>query len=188
MPDAKDIFNAALDASESGSFPYLIYGGIAVGLWGEPRFTEDVDLVIFKPEREAYKFLRAAAKHGFAVDEDLAIQQIQVNGWARLPLGDKDNALHLDFTLGDTAFDQSALKRRREVMLFGRKAWVVSPEDLIIYKLISSRPKDAGDLDAIIRRQKDLDAAYLRKWAAWWDKQDDAGIGKKLEELLATKR
>jgi hypothetical protein len=187
MSDPKTVFHAAIDAAESGPFTYLVYGGLAAALWGEPRYTEDVDLVLFLPEREAYKFLRASAKCGFAVDEELAIQQVQVNGWARLPLGSKESAWHMDLTLGDTPFDQSALKRRREVLLFNRKVWIVSPEDLILYKLVSARDRDLSDVGAVGRHQKDLDAAYLRQWAAWWEKEGVAGVVKGIQSALGSK-
>jgi predicted nucleotidyltransferase len=162
---------ASLDAAESGPFDYLLYGGLAAGLWGEPRYTEDVDFVLFLPERQAFKFLRQAAAKGFAVEEDLAIQQLQVSGWARLPFGDRKSPWHLDLTLGDSPFDKSALARKKKVELFERKVWVASPEDLLVYKLVSWRERDVLDVHAIVKRQKSLDAAYLRKWVGWWEKE-----------------
>jgi hypothetical protein len=185
MSDPKTVFLAALDAVESGPFEYVLYGGMAAALWGEPRYTEDVDFVLFLPERHAFKFLRAAAKAGFAVDEDLAIQQIQVSGWARLPLGEARSPWHLDLTLGDSPFDRSARERRKEVSLFGRTVRVASPEDVVIYKLVSGRERDLLDVQGIVKRQKSLDAAYLRRWAAWWEKEGIEGLRKRLESALA---
>ena len=162
----------------------MLYGGLAAALWGEPRYTEDVDFVIFISERESYKFLRTAAKHGFAVDEDLAIQQTQVSGWARLPLGNEKSSWHLDLTLGDTPFDKSALKRRKSVTIFDQKVWVISPEDLIIYKLVSARDRDMMDVKAIVKRQRNLDVPYIRKWAKWWEKEGITGLRRRVEALL----
>jgi hypothetical protein len=171
MSSPRSILLAALDTVDASGFDYLLYGGLAAALWGEPRYTEDVDFVLFVPERHSFKFLREAAKHGFAVDEDLAIQQIQVSGWARLPLGDAKSPWHLDLTLGDSPFDKSALTRKKSEELFGRKVWVAAPEDLLIYKLVSWRDRDVMDVHAIVQRQKSLDLAYLRKWISWWEKQ-----------------
>jgi len=168
---------------DSGDFDYLLYGGLAAALWGEPRYTEDVDFVLFLPERQSYKFLRQAAKHGFAIEEDLAIQQIQVSGWARLPFGDRKSPWHLDLTLGDSPFDKSALARRKRHELFDRNVWVASPEDLLIYKLVSWRDRDVMDVHAIVARQKLLDLAYLRKWVTWWVKQGVGEVGTRFAEL-----
>lgn len=184
MSDPRRVFLAALEAADSGPFPYMIYGGLAASLWGEPRYTEDVDLVLFVPERDALKFLRAAARYGFAVDEGLALQQIQISGWARLPFGEPRSPWHLDLTLGDSPFDRSALTRRRSVTLFGRKAWVASPEDLIIYKLVSARDRDLLDIRQIARRQRRLDANYLRRWAAWWEREGISGLRRRVEAIL----
>jgi hypothetical protein len=176
MSSPRAILLAALDTVDAGDFDYLLYGGMAAALWGEPRYTEDVDFVLFLPERHAFKFLREAAKHGFSIEEDLAIQQIQVSGWARLPFGDRKSPWHLDLTLGDSPFDKSALARRKREELFGRKVWVASPEDVLVYKLVSWRDRDVMDVHAIVLRQKSLDLAYLRKWIAWWAKEGVEGV------------
>jgi hypothetical protein len=186
MSDPKAVLLAAVDSAESGPFDYLLYGGMAAALWGEPRYTEDVDIVLFLAEREAYRFLRSAATRGFAVEEDLAIQQIQISGWARLPFGDRDSPWHLDMTLGDSPFDRSALQRRRQVPIFGRPIWVASPEDLIIYKLVSGRDRDLPDALSVARRQS-LDATYLRHWAEWWHDQGVEKILDQVEEVLVSK-
>jgi hypothetical protein len=183
MSSPRAVLLAALDTVDAGNFDYLLYGGLAAALWGDPRYTEDVDFVLFLPERHAYKFLREAAKHGFFVDEDLAIQQIQVSGWARLPFGAPKSPWHLDLTLGDSPFDKSALGRKKREELFGRKVWVASPEDLLIYKLVSWRDRDIMDVHAIVQRQKSLDLAYLRKWTAWWEKQGVEGVEKRYSGL-----
>ena len=54
----------------------------------------------------------------------------------------------------------------------------------MIYKLVSDREQDRVDVQAIVRRQKALDRAYLKKWAAWWEEQGIEGIVKRLEALL----
>lgn len=184
MPDPKAVLLAALDAVEAGRFEYLLYGGMAAALWGEPRYTEDADMILFLPERDAPRFLQEAARHGFFVEEDLAIQQIQINGWARLPLGSADSPWHLDLTLGDSPFDQSAVQRRRCVALFGRNVWVASPEDLIVYKLVSGRDVDLLDVQHIAERQERLDSGYLRTWARWWEEQGVREIQRRVEALI----
>jgi hypothetical protein len=188
MSDPKHVLVAALQTAEAGPFPYILYGGMAVALWGEPRYTEDVDIVLFVRERDAHKFLRVASKKGFHVEEDLAIQQLQVSGWARLPFGDRKSLWHLDLTLGDTPFDESALKRRVHVTLVGHKVWAATAEDLLIYKLIADREKDRLDIETIVARQEKLDLVYLRKWAGWWEREGIPKMKDRLERMLKAKR
>ena len=120
------------------------------------------------------------------MDESLAIQQIQISGWARLPLGSPKSEWHLDFTLGDSPFDQSALQRRQQRQLFGRQVWVASPEDLMIYKLVSGRPQDLLDVRQIRDYQKDLDAAYLRRWADRWEQNGVPTLRTQVDALFTS--
>ena len=87
-------------------------------------------------------------------------------------------------TLGDTPFDRSALKRRRRITIYDLPVWVASPEDLVIYKLVSGRDRDLVDIRAIFKRQRPLDGAYLRKWAGWWEKEGVKSIRKRVNGLL----
>lgn len=185
MSDPKTVLLAAVDALEAGPFDYILYGGMAAAVWGEPRYTEDADIVLFVPEREVHRFLRSATAHGFSIDENLAIQQVQVSGWARLPYGEPGGPWHLDITLGDSPFDRSALERRKKVVLFDRPIWVASAEDMIIYKVVSGRERDLVDARSIGRRQQGLDAEYLRRWAQWWESEEVNGVRARVEEILA---
>src|SRR5438105_2664301 len=94
-------------------------------------------------------------------------RRLTVNRASRI-FGGPKSPWHLDMTLGDSPFDKSALARRKQVELFERKVWVASPEDLLIYKLVAWRDRDVMDVNAIVKRQKSLDVAYLKKWIAWW--------------------
>ena len=57
--------------------------------------------------------------------------------------------------------------------------WLVSPEDLVLLKLISHRPRDMSDIADVLFTQGQLDAAYLRHWAG------ELGVGDALERVLA---
>ena len=62
-----------------------------------------------------------------------------------------------------------------------------SAEDLLIYKLVSWRERDVLDVHSIVRRQKDLDTAYLKKWIAWWEKEGIKGLTQRYAELSVAK-
>jgi hypothetical protein len=42
----------------------------------------------------------------------------------------------------------------------------MAPEDIILLKLIAHRRKELADIDDILALCKDLDVAYLNRWAA----------------------
>jgi len=54
----------------------------------------------------------------------------------------------------------------------------------VVYKLVAARSRDLEDIRSILLRRKDLDLAYLRGWAQWWEEEGSEGILAKLESLL----
>jgi len=72
----------------------------------------------------------------------------------------------LDLLLADTPYDVLAIRRGHDVELQpGVTIRVCSPEDLVIYKLISTRLRDHEDAQGVIRRQgSNLDDKYVLDW------------------------
>lgn len=70
--------------------------------------------------------------------------------------------------------------------LFGLDVWAVSPEDLILYKLIAHRYEDLGDAQAVLTRSRNqLDLDYLRRWAEEIARRTGKfEVPAKLEELI----
>jgi hypothetical protein len=68
--------------------------------------------------------------------------------------------------LADTPYDVTAIQRGRDVEIQpGIMLHLCSSEDLIIYKLISTRLRDHEDARSVIRRQGDsLDDDYVINW------------------------
>lgn len=45
----------------------------------------------------------------------------------------------------------------------------LSPEDVILHKLIAARPRDLDDIENILDAAPELDEAYLTGWAEAWN-------------------
>ncbi len=85
----------------------------------------------------------------------------------------------VDIYLATDDFQREALSRRRRIELEeGFHTYVVTPEDLLIYKLIAWRHKDRSGLERLLVVQRDLDWDYLRRWAR------RLGIESRLVEVL----
>ena len=147
---------------EKEKVDYFLLGGLAVSVLGEPRFTYDLDLDIFLKKEEIPSLLEKAKKAAFQVNAKEVIENVQQFGTFRLFL----KHLQVDFILASTEMEQSALRRRQKIKLFGKPIYFPSAEDLILLKVIPGRTKDLTDAESIVlRHQKTLDRRYLEEWA-----------------------
>ena len=168
---------------EKQKHPDIIIGGLAAGLIGEARLTQDIDILIAISQEGVGDFLKQAIKCGFTFSSRKQIvEDVDLRGVFSLKRGE----FHVDFILGNMPFEEEAFSRRQKIKLFNRTAYFPTPEDLILFKLIASRPKDLLDIQAIVLRHKQkLDQDYLKKWARIIsDDLDDVQIYQKLEKLL----
>jgi predicted nucleotidyltransferase len=164
---------------------YAVMGGIAVRAFAIPRATYDIDLTItLNRERlpQVFESLR---------DIDFAIPEVYESGWvdmiAGMPLIKlkryfESETLDVDIFLAESEFQKEVMKRRFEVDAQGLRIWAVSPEDLILFKLVAGRPRDLVDVADVLFMQGTLDEAYMRRWAIV------LGIQPQLEEALNDKQ
>jgi len=140
----------------------VVIGGIAVSVWAKPRTTLDVDLKILLHRDQAQQLLDLLPPD-YTPLQDHPLQALQRHGILFI----KDmTGIRIDVQLADVSFDEAAIQRARAIELAsGVMAQVCTAEDLIIYKIISTRAQDHVDVESIIRRQGDaLDDRYVLKW------------------------
>jgi hypothetical protein len=140
----------------------IVIGGVAVAAWGEPRLTRDVDLKVLLNRKEAERLLTLISNdYQPLVPDPLESLQKQALIFVQDSLGTR-----LDLLLADTPYDVMAIKRGRDIEIQpGVIIHLCSPEDLVIYKLVSTRLRDYDDAKSIIRRQGDaLDDGYIVDW------------------------
>ena len=84
----------------------------------------------------------------------------------------------------DDPFRREEFARRRRVNLAGVDTWIVAVEDLILSKLHCAKDSHSElqlrDVRRLVSAAKDLDLAYLTKWAAY------LGVTALLEEVHAS--
>jgi len=161
----EQVLRAVLPHLDRLGIPYLITGGIAATVHGRPRFTQDIDFMI-APTRDQLDRLVEALDPDFVVSPDAARE-----AYAR---GGEFNAVHrtlvfkvdFSFSTGDT-FDVSRLGRALKLEVVpGLIAWVATPEDTIISKLLWLRQgateRATEDIRGILRAHAGrLDFHYL---------------------------
>ena len=152
------------------NIPYIITGGIAVLVWGRPRFTADIDIVIQLDRKNVLKLetaLRNVSSSGY-VDQAMIQDALQHQG--EFNFIDGNTGIKVDFwILTDSLFDRTRLKRRRVKKILGKDIYFTSAEDLILIKLKwheeSKSMRQLEDIESIFKITKDVDRKYLERMA-----------------------
>lgn len=127
-----------------------VIGGIAVAVWGDPRATKDADLKVLLTREQALQLLEALPANYTIESTDPEGDLLQFG----FLFTHDDKGIRIDLLLADLSFDRQAIERGREIEIPGGiKITVCSAEDLIIYKMISTRAYDHEDARKIVARQ-----------------------------------
>ncbi len=182
MKDVTGALNDFQRLFEGLGISYAVMGGVAVRYYGIPRPTYDVDFLVAIDRDQLPKLYHAAEVSGYTVPEAFLNGWIDVVGGmplVRLELFVGAKCVDVDLFLAESAYLQEILRRRRLEQMEGVNVWLVTPEDLILLKLMSHRPRDVADIGDIRFAQGPLDESYMRMWA------DRMGIRPLLEQVFA---
>lgn len=140
---------------------WYLFGAQAVAVWGRPRLTADVDVTAELGSLPVRALVAAARDLGFSPREkhiEVVARELRV-----VPLEFGDPAIPVDVVLSGPGLEETFLERARLVRIGAQKVPVISPEDLVVAKLIAGRPKDREDVRGILaERGGDLDTPYIR--------------------------
>lgn len=144
---------------------YMLIGGLAVGVWGEPRATKDADFCV-RVLTSADELRAGLGKAGLEVARgDLARALAEGESVRLRRLGQLDEPVVVDLLLAITPFEIEALGRRRPLRVLGVELPVVAPEDLFVFKLIAGRPQDLADAALLYELHGEaFDTARIRRW------------------------
>lgn len=154
-------------ALDKAALPYMIFGGQAVLLYGEPRITRDIDVTLGVDTSRAPALRRAIEDLQWRVlvdDVEDFLRQTFV-----LPVIDPKSNIRVDFVFSLTEYERQAIDRGKIVSLGGTDVRFVSLEDLIVMKIIAGRPRDLEDVTGVIRRNPGFDRAHVERWLNLFD-------------------
>lgn len=140
---------------------WYLFGAQAVQVWGLPRLSADVDVTVLPGEVSSAALVESLERRGF----DLRVSDVEdfVRRTRVLPFVHRTSRLPLDLVLGGPGPEEEFLSRARKVLVEGVEIPVISPEDLIVTKVLASRPKDLEDVRGILRsRGQSLDLGRVR--------------------------
>jgi len=137
---------------------YHCTGGLVSSFYGEPRFTQDVDIVVQLPGNEAQvQHLISALQEGFVVDADLARRALGKGDMFQAL--DRSTWIKIDFHVGEGVPGELSRSVSREI-LPGLELPTVSREDAILSKILwvkKGSEKSRRDALSMLRAGKSLD-------------------------------
>ena len=142
----------------STGIEHAVGGALALGFYAEPRGTYDLDLNIFVAAEKADAALDVLRSGGIEVGEGAA-QIVAERGDLFLAHG----GCRLDLFFNSIPLHLRAARRTRIVSLLGKSVPILSPEDLIVLKLLFNRHKDIVDIEHIVAAVgEQLERGYVR--------------------------
>lgn len=148
---------------DEARLPYMIIGGQAVLLHGEPRLTRDIDITLGVDIDRQPDVTAAAAKLGLTllVTPESFTKQTMV-----LPCSDPATGIRVDFIFSFTPYERQAIERAVLVTIGHAQVRFATAEDLIVHKMLAGRPRDHEDVIGILLKNPTIDSSYIRHWLA----------------------
>ena len=174
-----------IELLEAAGIAYAVCGSLGSSLHGQPRATNDADIIIASTANQLAKFLKSL-EFSYYVSSEAASEAMRQRsmfnvidselGWKADLIFRKDNPYHL-----------AEFNRRMKARVMGIDLWILSPEDVILSKLNWAKNSESnlqyGDVLGVIKLQWDkLDWEYLRHWAK------ELGVEETLEKVIEETR
>lgn len=144
----------------------MITGSVAANFYSVPRMTRDIDVVVEIHAGNIDKVVNLFQKD-FYIDREAIEQAVRENGMFNTI--HNESVIKIDFIVRKPLpYRLEEFRRRRFVRIEGTDICMVSPEDLVISKLLwikdgisETQMKDVRNLLGSVR---DMDTSYLMRW------------------------
>ena len=173
---------------DSRGIPYMLIGGQAVLLYGEPRLTRDVDVSLGVGPEKLPTVLDWVHESGWKVLVESPADF--VGRTLVLPCAEPASGIRVDLIFTFSTFERQAVQRARSVQIGTTPVRFATVEDLVVHKVVAGRPRDIEDARSILLKNPDLDAGYVRGWLRKLEPGADESFLSRFEELVksVTKR
>jgi hypothetical protein len=160
-----DFFKKIIEYFDSRQIPYMLSGSIAMGMYIVPRATKDIDFVIHLQPQDIDSFV-AHFDGAYYCSKDAVIDA--VNRQSIFNVIDHASGFKADFVvLKNSEYRLVEFERKQIRDFFGIEIYIVSPEDLLISKLIwiqewqsAVQMEDIKNLAAV----PGLQQGYITNW------------------------
>jgi hypothetical protein len=166
---------------KKASIPYMVIGGQAVLLYGEPRLTRDIDITLGIGLNELGKLKKVIPVVGLKILVKKEKEFVERN--MVLPTMDKKSGIRVDFIFSFSPYERQAIGRAKDIKLGRTLVRFASLEDVVIHKVVAGRARDLEDVKSILLKNPVYDSDYIKKWLEEFDRSLDEYFSKKFGEI-----
>jgi hypothetical protein len=137
MPGPRSLVDTFVSRVEKLEMPYVVTGAVASIIYGEPRLTNDVDLIMMMKTEDIERFVQAFPSTEFYCPP-AEVLKIEI----RRPQRGHFNLIHHDtgtkadiYLAGEDELHRWALSKRRDMVVEGGRVRIAPPEYVIVRKL-----------------------------------------------------
>lgn len=164
----KDLIKRIAAELARRKIPYMIIGGQAVLLYGEPRLTKDIDITLGVGVEKLPLVREAVTALGLTAETD------ELDAFVRdtmvLPVSEPKTGIRVDFIFSFSPYERQAIKRAPEVMFDNIPVRFAALEDVVIHKVVAGRARDIEDIKTILLKNPGYDKDYISIWLTEFDK------------------
>jgi hypothetical protein len=163
-PALESALTAFADLAERLGLRWYVFGAQAVNLHGYPRTTADLDVTIdlgqLAPRALVTQLDKAGFSARFADDEFIRLTRV-------IPVVHRATKLPVDLVIAGPGLEQRFLDEVELQWVGDRRVPVLSPENLVVTKLLAARPKDLDDVrELVASRGSSLDHRRIEQLLA----------------------
>lgn len=165
-----ELFKSVVALLESQSITYMIVGSFASTVYGEPRFTLDIDIVVDLQPSQVGALCDAFPAGEFYLSRPAAEDAVRKRRQFNVIHPASGNKIDFMVARGDAWGRTQLGRRQRRPFLPDCEAFTASPEDVILAKMIYYREgkseKHTRDICGMLKISgNSIDRAYIAEWA-----------------------
>lgn len=166
---------------KKASLPYMVIGGQAVLLYGEPRLTRDIDITLgvgVEGLAKVKKIIPVIGLGSLIEKEKEFVERNMV-----LPTIDNNSGIRVDFIFSFSPYIRQAIERAKDIRLGRSLVRFASLEDVVIHKVIAGRARDIEDVKSLLLKNPKYDSVYIESWLKQFDQSLGEGVLKVFRKI-----